>query len=201
MKPQLAVEQAITAFVNKYKIFRINKTGKKDQLQAFVQQKRFSLKEKILFYSDESKNNLLFTCRAEKVVDIHGKYIVEDARGNIIGVFKKDFGKSLVSSTWHILDSTNQPILTISETNSVIAVLRRFIGFVPIIGDALDIILIFIKYHFSFKKPGGMVVGIYKKTTLFRDNYALIMEDSEYRNFDWRVLAALSVALDALQSR
>ena len=47
----------------------------------------------------------------------------------------------------------------------------------------------------------GQELGQYKKTTLFRDHYALSMNEGAYNQYDWRVLAAMAVALDALQSR
>ena len=114
MKPRLIVEQKITAFVNKYAVYTATEDGHKDQLVALAQQKRIALKEKITFYTDESKQEIAFSFRAEKVMDIHGRYLVEDAHGNLIGAFKKDFKKSLLSSTWNILnasDTAHQPCL------------------------------------------------------------------------------------------
>lgn len=201
MKPRFIVEQAITAFVNKYRIYSVNEDGSKGNLCAYVQQKRFSIKEKVIFYADEKKTTQLFSFRAEKVIDIHGRYLIEDTNGKHIGTFKKEFAKSLISSTWHILDNTDKPSLIVSESNNALAVLRRYIGFVPIFGDILDLLMVFFKYHFSFKTPDGTVVGMYKKTTLFRDHYMLLMDDTIYSQNDWRILAAMTVALDALQSR
>lgn len=201
MKPQLIVEQKITAFANKYSVYKAHEDGSKGQLIAFAQQKRLAFKEKVQFYTDESKNEVAFSFRAEKVMDIHGKFLVEDPSGQLIGGFQKDFKKSLINSTWHILNSEGTTALTVNESNQAIAVLRRYVGFVPLIGDVLDLILAFIKYHFSFRTPAGEEVGQYKKTTLFVDHYTLSMSDETFATYDWRTLAAMAVALDALQGR
>lgn len=202
MIPKLIVEQKITAFVNRYVVFAVNQQAEKGAVTAFVEQKRLALKEKVSFYSDESKKDILFTFRAEKVLDIHGRYIVEDARGNFIGAFKKEFTRSLLNSTWNILDKDGNPSLTITESNQFLAAARRFAGFIPIVGELVDIILLFFRYHFTFTKAGASeTVGKYQKTTLFRDHYLLSMDDDVYGAHDWRVLAAMAVALDALQSR
>jgi len=202
MQPKLIVEQKITAFVNQYRIYSAKSNGEKGGLLAFAQQKRLAFKEKVTFYSDERKTEQVFGFRAEKVVDVHGRYFVEDPSGNKIGSFKKDFKKSLTSSTWHILDANDQPKITVSESNQAIAVLRRFAGFIPIVGDLFEIIMVFLKYHFVFVDvASGNVVGKYQKTKLIRDHYKLSMNDSDYKNKDWRILAAMAVALDALQSR
>ena len=202
MQPKLIVEQKITAFANQYRIYSAKPNGEKGGLLAFAQQKRLAFKEKVRFYSDEKKIEQVFGFRAEKVVDVHGRYFVEDPSGNKIGSFKKDFKKSLTSSTWHILDADDQPKITVSESNQTIAVLRRFAGFIPIVGDLFEIIMVFLKYHFVFVDvSSGNVVGKYQKTKLIRDHYKLSMNDADYKNQDWRILAAMTVALDALQSR
>lgn len=202
MNPKLIVEQKITAFVNKYSVYAVGADGKKGELLALAQQKRVAFKEKVSFYSNGDKTKLVFTFRAEKVFDVHGRYIVEDAMGNFIGAFKKEFKKSLISSTWNILDADNNPTITISESNQFLAIIRRFGGFIPIIGDLIDVIVLFFRYHFVFKKAGSDgAIGTYQKTTLFRDHYLLSMTDKAYAGQDWRVLASVAVGLDALQSR
>lgn len=202
MNPKLIVEQKITAFVNKYAIYAADQNGNKAQLIAFAQQKRLTFKEKVLFYSDIEKTQPAFTLRAEKVLDVHGKYIVEDMQGNFIGNFKKEFKQSLLKSTWSILNDQGQPKLTVAENSLTLALFRRFAGFLPIIGDLVEIIVLFLRYHFSFiNSETGQEVGRYQKITLFRDHYKLLMTDEAYASEDWRVLAAMAVALDALQSR
>lgn len=202
MKPRLIIEQKLTAFTNQYRLFGVNPDGSKASLVAFAQQKRLAFKEKVSFFSEEAKQNLVFTFRAEKVMDIHGKYFVEDPTSERIGAFQKDFAQSLVKSTWNILGSNNSPSLVITESNPTLAVIRRYAGYIPFIGDIVNLITAFFKYHFVFKKPGSEEAeATYVKNTLFRDNYTLHMNDETYQAYDWRLLAAMAVALDALQSR
>lgn len=201
MTPRLIIEQKITALVNKYAVYSVAADGSKGEMIALAQQKRLAFKEKVIFYTDTTKTTPVFSFRAEKVMDVHGKYFVEDPSGVAIGAFKKEFKKSLLNSTWNILDTNGNAALVISESSQTIAVMRRFVGWVPIIGELLEFITGFIKYHFTFKNVNGDEVGMYKKTTLFRDHYVLSIDDATYTAQDWRVLAAMAVALDALQSR
>ena len=202
MKPQLIIEQKITAFVNKYAVYIANEQGEKGQLVAFAQQKRLSFKEKVTFYSDDQQAQPIFTFRAEKVMDIHGRFLVEDIDGNLIGTFKKQFKQSLIKSTWNVLDANDQPKIEISENSLTLALLRRFAGFLPFVGDIVEILTWFLRYHFTLTDTAtNQEIGQYKKTTLFRDHYLLSMSDESYAQYDWRTLAAVAVALDALQSR
>src|SRR6476661_1764054 len=95
MKPRLFIEQKITAFTNIYKMFGTDDAGKQTELVSLAQQKRLAFKEKVTFYSDEKKSSETFTFRAEKVLDVHGRYIVQDTSGAVVGMFKKEFGASL----------------------------------------------------------------------------------------------------------
>ena len=202
MIPRLIIEQKITAFVNKYSIYQSDATGQKTGLLALAQQKRLAFKEKVTFYGDESKTQEVFGFRAEKVLDVHGRYFVEAPDGQKIGGFNKVFGKSLLVSTWNILDVNGDPVLIVQESNVGLAVMRRFIGAIPIFGELAELIIMLFKYHFDFVDvKSGEVVGKYQKTTLFRDHYLLSIDDAAYSAIDWRTYAAIAVALDALQSR
>ena len=181
MNPKLIVEQKITPLVNRYIVFTTDQRAEKSQQVAFVQQKRLAFKERESFYNDESQKELLFTLRAEKVLDVHGRYLVEDVEGNFIGAFKKDFTKSLLNSTWNILDKKGEPKIVVSESNQFLAAIRRFAGFIPIVGELVEMILLFFRYHFTFKNVStGEEVGRYQKMTLLRDHYLFSMNDSTY---------------------
>ncbi len=167
-----------------------------------AQQKRLAFKEKVWFYNDEAKSREVFSFRAEKVMDIHGRYFVEDPDGVVVGMFRKEFKKSLLSSSWVMMDAEGNDMVRVGESSMVLAILRRFIGWVPFVGDVLDIIIKFFRYHFVFTDiASGQEVGVYRKVTLFRDHYELSVTDEAYAKLDWRVYAAMGVGLDALQSR
>lgn len=202
MKPRLFIEQKITAFVNQYKVFGADESGNQAGLAAFAQQKRLAFKEKVTFYTDEQKNTTAYTFRAEKVFDIHGRYIVEDENGAVIGMFKKEFKQSFIASTWKVMDRDGNELFVVSESSVALALFRRYSSWIPLVGDLIELVTMFLKYHFVFTKIGSdEVVGKYQKTTLFRDHYTLSMTDEAYASCDWRVLAAMGVGLDALQSR
>jgi uncharacterized protein YxjI len=202
MKPRLNIQQKLTAFTNIYSIYETNEAGKNTQRLAYAQQKRLAFKEKVTFYTDDQKSEVAFTFRAEKVMDVHGRYFVEDASGACIGMFKKEFAKSLLSSTWKIMDADGKELFVIKESNMAVAVARRFIGALPGVGDLLDLLMNFIKYHFVIiDVKTNEQVGKHQKVALFRDYYTMSMTDEAFGAIDWRVFAAMGVGLDALQSR
>lgn len=202
MKPRLYIDQKITPFVNKYMVYGADSEGAKGELVALAQQKRIAFKEKVSFFVDEEKSQLAFTFRAEKVLDVHGRYLVEDGTGNLVGMFKKEFKQSLIISTWKVIGPDEKVLFDVTESSKALAVFRRFAGWIPVVGALYEIIALLLRYHFAFKDAEtGEVVGTYKKLTLFRDQYALNLTDEAVAKCDWRTLAAMGVGLDALQSR
>ena len=198
MKPQLIVQQKFTPLVNRYKI--LSPDDKK--LLAMAQQKRFAFKEKVWFYADEERTQEIFSFRAEKIADVHGRFFVEDADGTMLGGFRKEFKKSLLRSSWVLLDRDGNDVLRIRESSKLYAVVRRFIEWVPIVGDAFEVIEWLAMFHFELVAlDDSERLGIYKKTNAVRDYYVLESIDELQNMVDWRVLAAMAVALDALQAR
>lgn len=191
------VEQKLTAFVNQYRIFSVDESGDKADLMGFAQQKRLAFKEQITVYTDETKQSELFSIKAEKVMDVHGKFFVIDPQDGQIGAVRKVFKQSLLRSTYQILHDDDAPAVTIRESSMFIAVLRRIWGFIPF----ADSIPFFVKYHFDFLVDSA-VVARYTKTTRFRDHYRFEPQDTAaLQDVDVRVLIAQALLLDVLQGR
>jgi len=184
----LLVRQKITAFVNRYVVSVPTDSGEDGEQVAFVEQKRLAFREEVTFFTDESKTTPLFRFKARQILDVGATYDVTAADGTPIGLFRKDFAKSLLRSTWHV----EQGALTAtgSERSQLIAILRR-------VWDLFEDLPFFFKYHFDFVSGDKPVMSI-DKTALIRDRYRLEIQEP---TLDRRLAIAMAVALDALQSR
>jgi len=191
--PHFTMKQRITMMANKYELIATNPDGTDGQLLAFAQQKRMAFKEQVTFYSDDTKSQPVFSFRARKKLDLGSGYDVFDANGQAVGWFKKDFGKSLIRSSWHLSAPGVEAFGT--ERNAKIAVLRRVWDMVPVVGD----IPVPFVFHFDFtdKASNQPVMSVERKMSV-RDRYKISVPD---QRVDFRVAAAMTVALDALQSR
>jgi uncharacterized protein YxjI len=189
---QFHVHQKITMMVNRYEVFADNGQGEPGELVAFVEQKRMTFKEQVTLFTDATKQYVLASFKARKVIDLASGYDVTAPDGQPIGMFGKKFGKSLFRSTWQ-LDQPGTDTVTISERSMAMALFRRVWDFIPWVGD-----LPFPwKYHFDWVRDGEVVGGMDKKTR-FRDHYLVWVDDPA---LDRRLVLAQAVALDALQSR
>ncbi len=194
------IEQKITPLANQYRVFAADEAGSKGELIGFAHQKRFAFREHFDIYTDETRQNVLFSVQARKVIDLGARYDVLDANGTVVGVLGKAFKASLLRSTWNLFmpGREDEPVFIARERSAALAIFRRIWGILPYIGD----LPFFLRYHFDFTRPGGEeVTGTYEKTTLLRDHYLLRAEGELESQMDWRALVALGIAMDALQSR
>jgi hypothetical protein len=188
-----AVEQRITVGVNRYVIRALGPDGRRGAVLAFAQQKRFAFKEQVMFYTGEDRRTPLFSFRARQRLDLGAGYDVLDARGVPIGEFRKDFGRSLFRSTWHLKSAGVTAVG--EERDPTIALLRRSWDLVPILNNFPSPFL----FHFDFTdSTTGVVVMTSERRRALRDWYTVTVPGGV---LDGRVAAAMAVALDALQSR
>jgi len=191
--PAFFVKQRITLMINRYEVLAANPDGTEGQLLALAEQKRMKLKEEVIFYADESKNRRVFSFKARQRLDVHAEHDVLDEYGTPMGYFSKQFGASLLRSTWNLsvpgMNAVGQ------ERRPVIAILRRVWNFIPYIGD----IWVPFVFHFDFVDTAtGAVVLVSERQKAIRDRYTVTVPDPR---LDFRVAASMAVALDALQSR
>jgi len=182
---QLIVRQRIRFTVNQYEVHAVNPDGTEGGVLAFAQQKRLAFKEQVTLYTDDTKSTPMLGFKARHVLDVAATYDVTDAAGRPIGAFRKNFRESLLRSTWH-LEQPGLGEMVGRETNFTVAVLRRFI-------ESLS----WLPYHFEFLIGDRPAFSVIRRWGL-RDRYVVTIHDPQ---LDRRLVTAMAVALDALQSR
>jgi uncharacterized protein YxjI len=185
---RFVIDQLIRPMVNLYRI------SAGPTPVAFVRQKRMAIKEDIRFFADENESRELWRIKARSMMEFGGRYDVTTPEGEKIGVLGKVFGKSLLRSTWQILDSTEQELAIAKERSVPIAILRRAIDMVPY-GDFIPI-----PFHFTID-AGERHIGDLNRRFGIRDTYDLDVSGDVDRKIDRRLAVSLGIALDALQSR
>lgn len=186
------VTQKLTLMVNRYEIRTVGPGGEPGELLAMAQQKRMALREQVTFYADEARTRPVFGFKARQRLDLGATYDVTDGSGAPVGWFRKDFGKSLLRSTWHLgaggIEATG------AERNPKVAIFRRLWEMLPVVSDLPSPFL----FHFDFTDQTGQVVLSSERRRSLRDRYDVTVPGGR---LDTRVAAAMAVALDALQSR
>jgi uncharacterized protein YxjI len=191
--PKFFVKQRITMMINRYEVRAANPDGTEGHLLALAEQKRMKLKEEVTFYADEAKTRAVFSFKARQRLDVSAEHDVFDEYGHPLGTFSKQFGASLLRSTWNL--SVPGLVAVGQERRPALAILRRVWDFLPVVGDVW---MPFV-FHFDFVDTAtGAVVMVSERQKSLRDRYDVAVPDPR---IDFRVAASMAVALDALQSR
>ncbi len=185
---RFTIDQLIRPMVNLYRI------SAGPTPVAFVRQKRMAIKEDIRFFADENEARELWRIKARSLMEFGGRYDVTTPEGERIGVLGKVFGKSLLRSTWSIMDANEQELAVAKERSVPVAILRRVIDAVPY-GDFIPI-----PFHFTIDE-GDKHIGDLNRRFGVRDTYDLDVSGDTERRIDRRLAVSLGIALDALQSR
>src|SRR5918994_6610712 len=179
--PHFVVKQKLTLMVNRYEISESDAAGNPVRLMALAEQKRMAFKEQVTFFSDVGRSRAVFGFKARRKLDLNAGYDITDEGGAQIGFFRKDFGASLLRSTFHLegpgYTGTGQ------ERSQLVAIVRRFtdIPFLPI--------------HFDYVGTEGRPLLSVERQGSVRDKYTVHVPDPRV---DFRVAASVAVGLDAL---
>ncbi|MCP9486583.1 MAG: hypothetical protein MSC30_12025 [Gaiellaceae bacterium MAG52_C11] len=185
---RFTIDQLIRPMANLYRI------SAGETPVAFVRQKKLAIKEDIRFYADETQTDELFRIKARSLMEFGGRYDVTTPAGEKIGVLGKVFGKSLLRSTWSIMDADERELGIAKERSQFWAIVRRVIDAVPY-GDFIPIV-----FHFTIDADDRHLGDLTRRLGL-RDTYDLDLTGDAERTIDRRLAIALGIALDALQSR
>jgi uncharacterized protein YxjI len=185
----LELRQRFTPLQNRYDLVRVDETGAETPL-AYAEQKRFALKEKVTFWTGTDKRDVAFTIGARNIIELVGTYDVAGPGGELLGTIRKDAVASLLRSTYRLelpggLQATGQ------ERGLIRSILRRLVGAFTDFPWPLPI-------QFDFTTPAGQVLLSVERQLRLRDAYRVPVADDA---LDWRVAAAVAVAVDAFMNR
>jgi uncharacterized protein YxjI len=178
----LELRQRITPLQNRYDLIGFHNGA--ETLLGYAEQKRFSLKEKITFYADDAKTQVVFTLGARNVLELSGTYDIQHADGTVLATMKKNFGSSLLRSTYDVVTADGRQLLC-QERQLWRALLRRLTDAIPL------------PLQFDILQDGHVLATV-DRVFKIRDVYRMNVNDDA---FDWRVAAAVVVAVDAFMNR
>lgn len=125
---QYVAKKALFSFLGA--TFRIYDTS--DQLQFYIKQKAFKLKEEINVFRDEGQTDKRLTIKARSISDFNSGYDIVDATtGESVGGAKRKGLKSLFKDEWDVLDADGALIGKVEETGGFMILVRKFFKFLP----------------------------------------------------------------------
>ncbi|WP_194850060.1 LURP-one-related/scramblase family protein [Nonlabens antarcticus] len=151
---------------------------------AYVRQKMFKLKEAITVYSDTSKNQVLFTIKANKWLDWSAAYSMLDANGNEIGKIARKGWRSMWKAEYNIIDQHEKLQYRVQEASVWTRMADSLVGEIPVLGFFTGYM-----FHPTYNVTdvnGDIVVKLKKKPSFFGKEFEVeklsdIEEDDKER--------------------
>lgn len=163
---------------------RITASDANGQVVMFIKQKMLRLKEHVEVFADTQQTQLLFTIKADRVIDFSANYHFTDSQGNDWGAVRRQGMRSLWSAHYDIIQD-GEVEMSIREESPVKKLLESLLGEIPIFG-LLAIYLINPTY-LIVRPDGTPVLRLIKRPAFFEGRFTLeklteIPEDDELRS-------------------
>ncbi len=193
---RFVLRQRVKLVINQYE-FSVPGEADDGEAFCFVEQKRFAFKEDIRFFADDSKTAELWRILARQRFDPRATYDITTPDGTVIGTIQKEFGKSLLRSTFTITGANGA--CTAREISVPKALFRRALGFVPYVDSVADWLPI--AFDFEFLVDGERLGINRRRRFKWRDIYDIDFTDDTNRILDRRLMLSAVVGMDALMAR
>jgi uncharacterized protein YxjI len=137
---------------------------------AWAEQKLFRLKEAVNVFSDSSRKEVLFTIKADRVLDFGARYHFSDGQGNPLGSLQRQGMRSIWRAQYDIQGAASMN-MKIREENPWIKVADGLLGAIPF-GELFSGFFFHPAYLVS-RPDGTAVMRIQKKTAFLESRFSI----------------------------
>jgi len=131
---------------------------------AYVRQKMFKLKEKVIVFTDETKSEEKYHINANKWLDFNTSYLFINNEGKELGRVARKGWKSLWKAKYELYDEKDLQDLVIQEENAWVKVFDRLVGEVPVLSFFTGYLF---NPKYSITRPDGKIVARLSKEKSF----------------------------------
>jgi hypothetical protein len=102
---------------------------------CYVKQKLLRFREKVEVFSDDTRQHLLATIEADRIIDWSARYTFKSADGEVLGAVGRRGMKSLWKAHYDVfVGHAHAPSFTIHEENPWVKMLDGMLGGIPVLG-------------------------------------------------------------------
>jgi hypothetical protein len=160
----------------------------------YVKQKMFKLKEAVKVFHDDSRSELLYEIKADRIIDFSAKYNFTDTDGQNVGAVGRKGMKSLFRATYLVYDE-DTAVMTVSEESVWKRILENTLGGIPLLGF---VIIMLINPSYIVKSTAGEALfRLTKLPAFFEGKFAItkLKDDLSPQEETRAVLSMLMLSL------
>ena len=159
----------------------------------YVKQKLFKLKENIEIYRDKSKAELIYTVKADRIIDFSPEFTLTDSSGTVAGSVKRLGRKSIWKSAYELKIGNNLQ-LNVNESNPWVKVIDAFMSEIPILGLVSGYIF-HPQYNVTDTTSGSSVALLKKMPAFLQGSYSIENTGNHFDENTNQVFAALMMVV------
>lgn len=159
---------------------------------CYVRQKLFKLKEDIKVYNERERVNLLYSIRADRIIDFSAKYTFFDKNETPIGAIKRKGARSLFRANY-LLSVENNQELTLKEDSVFVRCMDACFGQIPLLGCCSGLV-----FHPSYtitRADGTPLMKIKKMAALLEGKFKIEMIGQMSETEETQVLLGIMIML------
>jgi len=169
---------------------------------GYIEMKAWQLREDVRVYSDKTKQHELLRIHARSIIDFGATYdVFESSSDTLLFSMKRQGLKStFVRDHWDILDPNGNKTADLQETSSGLALVRRYVGMVPIVGIVADLALMVMPLTYQINGMlGGAATGVAARL-VHRKNPFIVKIGLDMTNVDAPIDPRIGVAVASMLS-
>lgn len=157
-------------------------------LNFFVKQKMFKLKESVTVFADVDQKLPLYELKADRVIDFSASYHFNDARGAHVGTVRRKGMKSIWKARYDIVNGSGRA-LTIQEANPWAKVCDSLFCEIPILGMFSG--YVFHPEYLVAREDGTAVMRLKKEPAFFQGKFSIEKLAAMSEEEETRILLSL----------
>ena len=149
---------------------KLSVTDAAGNLNFFVKQKMFKLKESVTVFADADQKLPLYELKADRVIDFSASYHFTDSKGAHVGTVRRKGMKSLWRARYDIVNGSSRA-LTIQEANPWAKVCDSLFSEIPILGIFSG--YVFHPEYLVAREDGTSVMRLKKEPAFFQGKFSI----------------------------
>jgi hypothetical protein len=175
------------------------------ELWGVIRLKAWRLREDIRLYADYETNQTWLRLHARQIIDFGATYdaFEGEAAEPRYAFRRKGLRSTFVRDHWTVTDSAEQRVAEVQETSGALALSRRYLGIIPLIGEVLDLALAFAPQTYQITAADGSVLAriVHRKNPLVvKMELDSSMAPASYNPLIGVAMAALLSTIDATKN-
>lgn len=101
---------------------------------CYVKQKLLRLREKVEVFTNSSRQQLLCTIAADRMIDFSASYTFRTPDGQMLGAVRRRGLRSIWRASYQIVNAQGEPTFEIHEENPFAKIVDGLLGEIPVLG-------------------------------------------------------------------